>query len=1345
MRGDALATRASRRICTSRFSWCFGSARWIAPALLLLAVLQSAEAQGVPPPTRVGPNRPLPATTKTAGKFRLAAFLPESAGAARVRAGFVFAVDLINNDTSILPQHLLEPLIFSVGVGSVNAPQQSVQLLEHSLTAVIGPTTSSVAKPAAFLLRPYRLVQISPAATDPELSQKSLYDGFLRNIPSDVLQGPALARTIVGLGWRACGVLYADDSYGQNIAKSFITEAQSIGLRVGAFATFSDASPDKTPQLLTIKAASVFVIAVFSGAANQSSIFESAERVGMLAPEYIFLGGDGLTAGPRGVPHAMLQGALGLQPETQAATPQTASFLDRWAAQNSSDYLGAGVRVIDVYPALTVDAVYMVARALHSLLAEGAALNGSYARVGERAAVPFGAQLKGRIISSPIEGISGGIALDANGDRVAPFVLVQYDGGAWKRVARFTFAGGLEPKEPPIAWRGGLKPYDGSCAAGSSFAVGADGSPGCRLCPAGAYSQLGFRECRPCPAGSYSASPGSDRCVLCSPGTAAGRNGSSACEACGAGSFAAAAGAVACAPCERGTYENRAASVECTRADVDEYVPAPASLRPVKCPANSRTNRLGSYNISECTCTEGHFSIAPIDGVRFTTCFDCVPEGGTCDGGPFMRVQEGYWRLPWDYSTLVRCENGGCLGGLESSCATGYEGVFCSTCGAGYGVSNNYNCQFCASPSASAGILLGGLLGYVVLAAFLSYSAIRSSFSRASQITIVLRLLIDHLQFNNFVQSIQLRWPNLLTSVLSFSSAISDPVAAILSVDCVMASADYPRDRVYFLKAAGYLVLPAMAIVLPVFAVSVIAWATYFRSRSLAKRDRAQVYDASVAEAEAGAGPPAEAPGEGGVGTGRTGEGAMTGRRNPRSLREMGAVTARKVTRAFWPEPVQPATRPKTAEARAFSASWADYYIVCALVSMFLIQPSVSSTVLDLFRCKTLTGARSGLARSFVRGSMNTECLSGEHVWWLLAVTIPGIPIVVVGIPLAGSVILWHCRGSRLQEPRTCFRYSFLFEGYKPRYFYFEIVQIYRKLFLVLVSVFMADQPEGLAFVVLAFFISTAGLDLFVMPFEDRLVNGLNLASVCINLFTMFCGMVFQLDTLTNSSLAAVAVILAFANFLFFAGAGVVLLRAVLLAGLRRFGFLKAPATKERVYRLLRYSSITEAHVAKSLQTLRSSESLAAANEAAEAAPRGEREREGRAGAAVRKTATFKGEGGDGEAAVVSLTGFAEERGAPRARPPVLLPLDRSGSSSGSPAGAVPSLGADLEELEPATAFPAGGEGPEQTPVYEVLPAGPGAGAGEFEGPWAAPAREPLLEAGAPRHRHPAPVSLEEA
>eukprot|EP00741_Cyanophora_paradoxa_P009788 tig00000147_g9484.t1 len=109
-----------------------------------------------------------------------------------------------------------------------------------------------------------------------------------------------------------------------------------------------------------------------------------------------------------------------------------------------------------------------------------------------------------------------------------------------------------------------------------------------------------------------------------------------------------------------------------------------------KCPENSMTNRVGGASISECSCSRGFYSVAPLDGAAYDRCLKCPSPGGICEGGPLLGVEPDFYRLSWDYSSLVKCTHGGCAGGsgnattargaYANQCREGFVGTFCATC-----------------------------------------------------------------------------------------------------------------------------------------------------------------------------------------------------------------------------------------------------------------------------------------------------------------------------------------------------------------------------------------------------------------------------------------------------------------------------------------------------------------------------------------------------------------------------------------------------------------------------------------------------------------------------------------
>eukprot|EP00741_Cyanophora_paradoxa_P018099 tig00021037_g17475.t1 len=1085
---------------------------------------------------------PKPSTSKGPQTVTLGALVPASDldWGQRLAATFLYAVDRVNNRTDLLPTIRIVPRVFDTGMDNAQGMGAALDLVEEHAIAAVGPATSRVALPAATLLRTFQTPQVSMSATDPELTNKPAYDFFTRVAPSDTLQASALASLLVALGFRSCGVLSADEAYGQNLARGFAAAARAAGIRVLLWQSFRPEESDVAPQLLNLKAAGARLIVLFQPERHEP-IFLSAERAGMIGPEWMYVGGDSFTTGfPLDAVANLTQGSLGLQPDAQMEQAPAQEYIRAWSRQDPAVYYTAGgTQEIDTYMLFTADAVLCIATALDSLVRAGVQLNSSFGPAGVHARNPYGAALRDAITGQHISGVTGPIKMDASGDRVTTFTVVNYVGTRWRQVGRFDFDTGFSPLPgTSIVWPGPERPYDGSCSEGTA----PDSSGACVACPAGSYAQQNFIDCKPCPPSSYAAAAGSDRCLPCAPGTFAPAWGSAVCRPCDAGTFAALANATSCLPCPLGRWENRFGSVLCSPADVNEFVPALFSTKPTECPAHALTNKLASTNISDCVCTPGFYSVKTMDGARYRQCYPCPANGGRCGGGPAYAVAEGYWRIPWDYHTVVECGNNGCAGGPDSECREGYLGNWCTTCDVGYGIRTAQDCKLCSSMAASLTGVVCGVGSLVIAAGIISYFSIKSAFGHAGTATIVTRVIVDHMALNSYVQSIPMRWPEIVHKLLAFNTLFNNPIETFVTIDCVMAGAQYRRERVYFWKATGYLGLILCCFILPVLALSVVAWSQVYRAQkrkfALRRESRSAQLAAPVhphpqavhplnlaavaaaakakarAEAAAAASDKEASPANGDGPTHRAGH---------RTFREAGALalTARKVSHFIWPESgsLGPAVLQDPAKP-PFHATWSDYYVVIAMASLFLVQPSVAERSLDLFRCKSLGGGGPGdvAPRSFVRGSMNIDCYSPEHVQWLVGVSLPGTLLIVVLVPALWIRILWRGRGEGREEPQYVLRYSWLYDGYRDGVYWWEIVQVYRKLFLVTINVFMAEQPQALGLISLAFFILNACVDLFVLPFKDRLINALNFFSLGVNLFTVYCGLGFISNTMNNEA-----------------------------------------------------------------------------------------------------------------------------------------------------------------------------------------------------------------------------------
>ena len=87
------------------------------------------------------------------------------------------------------------------------------------VSAVLGPTFSSVAKPTALMASAEQVPMLSYYASSPELSNSVTYPFFTRTYPSDDTAAPLLTRVLyddsVFTGWNHVAVVYRDDAFGQ--------------------------------------------------------------------------------------------------------------------------------------------------------------------------------------------------------------------------------------------------------------------------------------------------------------------------------------------------------------------------------------------------------------------------------------------------------------------------------------------------------------------------------------------------------------------------------------------------------------------------------------------------------------------------------------------------------------------------------------------------------------------------------------------------------------------------------------------------------------------------------------------------------------------------------------------------------------------------------------------------------------------------------------------------------------------------------------------------------------------------------------------------------------------------
>uniref|UniRef100_A0A7E4W6B1 G_PROTEIN_RECEP_F3_4 domain-containing protein n=1 Tax=Panagrellus redivivus TaxID=6233 RepID=A0A7E4W6B1_PANRE len=101
---------------------------------------------------------------------------------------------------------------------------------KRNVVAVVGASYSSVTVQIANLLRLFRIVQVSPAATNADLSDKSRFEYFARTVPSDNYQARAMIDIARHFNWTYVSLVYSADEYGELGADAFKKEARRVNI-----------------------------------------------------------------------------------------------------------------------------------------------------------------------------------------------------------------------------------------------------------------------------------------------------------------------------------------------------------------------------------------------------------------------------------------------------------------------------------------------------------------------------------------------------------------------------------------------------------------------------------------------------------------------------------------------------------------------------------------------------------------------------------------------------------------------------------------------------------------------------------------------------------------------------------------------------------------------------------------------------------------------------------------------------------------------------------------------------------------------------------------------------------
>jgi len=212
--------------------------------------------------------------------------------------------------------------------------------------------------------------------------------------------------------------------------------------------------------------------------------------------------------------------------------------------------------------------------------------------------------------------------------------------------------------------------------------------------------------------------------------------------------------------------------------------------------------------------------------------------------------------------------------------------------------------------------------------------------------------------------------------------------------------------------------------------------------------------------------------------------------------------------------------------------SWLDLknrMIISCIVVLWLLHPSLTGMSMGLFNCYEIDTGQYWLFKD-----LSIRCWRGEHPAFAFGLGIPMIIFWVFGLPLTGFIMVRKNR-EHLDDEIVLFRYRVLYQGYKKEAYYWEFVNIFRKVSVVMINIFLGIYPP-----IYKTFVATLTLAIIlrqqeqIQPYKIKIMNEVEFRESTTSIVTLFGGMFFILENLPTAIQVLLVIVIFVCNIWFY-------------------------------------------------------------------------------------------------------------------------------------------------------------------------------------------------------------------
>ena len=288
-------------------------------------------------------------------------FLNDATGPISVYAeAFTFAANAAADTLSANDGYTFEIVEADSGCSGDLGGTAAQTLVDSGVVGVAGAACSGASMAANAVLSAAGIPQVSYASTSPALSDATAYPDFYRVVPSDAIQGDAMADMVSASGVTSPALVHMTNAYGSGLADSFESYWTAMGNALCTKLGYEETTTDFSAAVQAVMDAGCDSAVLISYSADGAMIIETMAVMGATIPTF---GADGIAGESALNDYTNTAAANGVQVTyPRAASGGSGSFGTMCAADT---VCGSGIYTLEAY-----DAVMMIGHA--AMMEDGA-------------------------------------------------------------------------------------------------------------------------------------------------------------------------------------------------------------------------------------------------------------------------------------------------------------------------------------------------------------------------------------------------------------------------------------------------------------------------------------------------------------------------------------------------------------------------------------------------------------------------------------------------------------------------------------------------------------------------------------------------------------------------------------------------------------------------------------------------------------------------------------------------------------------------------------------------------------------------------------------------------------